>query len=232
MVTYDGNDLMNEAHEEYELCIKQPQLYQQKVDSISDLFRLKGNDRLMGDNCLVYIVGKYVTAPVMMFGINPGYSKINNLKEDSEARISWQNYVSLYQNFFTYFEQNKFRSPYYTALYYLTSGLVGQKKYTLVDKWKLFDTYISNLELIPYHLAGLTLPSNFNSLQLNYISQRLQNNIRFARKYKPRLFIFNGNAWYILLIKHGFIPNYEKVKVTEKFNIYFFEIEGIPSGTI
>jgi hypothetical protein len=116
---------MNEAHEEYELCIKQPQLYQQKVDSISDLFRLKGNDRLMGDNYPVYIV------------VNPGYSKINNLKEDSEARISWQNYVSLYQNFFTYFEQNKFRSPYYTALYYLTSGLVGQKKYTLVDKWKL-----------------------------------------------------------------------------------------------
>jgi hypothetical protein len=116
-----------------------------------------------------------------MFGINPGYSKINNPKEDSEARISWQNYLSLYRNFFTYFEQNSFRSSYYTALYYLISGLVGQKGFSLVDKWKLFDRYISNLELIPYYSAGLILSSNFNSLQLNYLSQRLQNNIKLPK---------------------------------------------------
>jgi hypothetical protein len=28
------------------------------------------------------------------------------------------------------------------------------------------------------------------------------------------------------------MQNYEKVKVTEKFNVYFFEIEGIPSVAI
>jgi hypothetical protein len=98
-----------------------------------------------------------------------------------------------------------------------------------VDKWKLFDRYISNLELIPYHSGGMTLPINFNTLQLDYISQRFKNNLRFARTHKPSLIIFNGNVWYILLIKYGFIQNYEKVKVTEKFNIYFFEIEDIPS---
>jgi hypothetical protein len=73
------------------------------------------------------------------------------------------------------------------------------------------------------------LPRDFNSLQLDYISQRLRNNIKFARKHKPSLFIFNGNAWYILLIRHGLIQNYEKVEVTDKFNIYFFEIKGIHS---
>ena len=124
----------------------------------------------------------------------------NNPKEASEARISWQNHLSLYRNFFTYFEQNNFRSPYYTALYHLVSGLVRQKQYSLANKWKLFDRYISNLELIPYRSTGLTLPRDFNSLQLDYISQRLRNNIKFARKHKPSLFIFNGNAWYILLI--------------------------------
>lgn len=172
------DDLMNEAREEYELCINHPQIYQQKVDFVSDLLRLKGKNRLMGNNCPVYIVGKYDTTPIMMFGINPGYSEVNNPKEDSEARISWHNYVRLYRDFFTYFEQNNFRSPYYTALYYLVSGLVGQNQYSLVDKWKLFDRYISNLELIPYHSARLTLPSNFNSIQLEYINQRLQNNLR------------------------------------------------------
>ena len=165
-----------------------------------------------------------------MFGINPGYSKKNNPKEDSEARISWQNYLMLYRNFFIYFEQNNFRSPYYTALYYLISGLVGQKRYSLVDKWKLFDRYISNLELIPYHSSGLTLSSKFDTLQFDYVNQRLQRNIRFARKFKPSLFVFNGNAYtYVILIKHGFIRNYEKVEITEKFSTFFFEIEGIPS---
>ena len=91
-----------------------------------------------------------------------------------------------------------FRSPYYTALYYLISGLVGQKRYSLVDKWKLFDRYISNLELIPYHSSGLTLPSKFDTLQFDYVNQRLQRNIRFARKFKPSLFVFNGNAWYVI----------------------------------
>lgn len=164
-----ASDLMTEAREDYELCISHPQLYRQKVDSLSDLFGLRGNDRLMGDNCPVYIVGKYDLTPIMMFGINPGYSKKNNPKEDSEARISWQNYLMLYRNFFIYFEQNNFRSPYYTALYYLISGLVGQKRYSLVDKWKLFDRYISNLELIPYHSSGLTLSSKFDTLQFDYL---------------------------------------------------------------
>jgi hypothetical protein len=35
-----------------------------------------------------------------MFGINPGYSPINNPKEEIEARKSWQHYQKLYLNFF------------------------------------------------------------------------------------------------------------------------------------
>jgi len=54
--SYDGNDLMKEVREEYELCINHPQIYQHKVDSISDSLWLKGKDRLMGDNCPVYIL--------------------------------------------------------------------------------------------------------------------------------------------------------------------------------
>lgn len=155
-------------------------------------------------------------------------SKINSLKEDHEARVSWHNSLTLYQNFFTYFEQKKFESPYYTALYHLISGLVADDKYSMKDKWKLFDRYISNFVLIPHHSAALTLPSNFNPLQLAYIRQRFQNTLRFPRKNKSSLFIFNGNSWYVLLIKHKFIQNYEKIKINEKFNLYLFEIEGIP----
>jgi hypothetical protein len=67
--------------EEYDLCLNHSQSNQHKVDSLSDLFRLRGQDRLMGDNCSVYVVGKCDVTPIMMFGINPGYSKINNPRE-------------------------------------------------------------------------------------------------------------------------------------------------------
>ena len=74
-----------------------------KVDSISDLFSLKGRQRLKGDNCPAYVIGKYETSPFVMFGINPGYSHKNNPVEDMEARKSWQDYQNLYLNFFSAF---------------------------------------------------------------------------------------------------------------------------------
>ena len=82
-----------------------------------------------------------------MFGINPGYSPINNPKEEIEARKSWEHYQKLYLNLFLFFYEHKFESPYYTSLAHLLSGLTGEEK---KSKWELFDSYLTNLELIPY----------------------------------------------------------------------------------
>jgi hypothetical protein len=117
-------DILKETKAEYDLCINNPLEYQLKVDAISDLFRLKGRQRLKGDNCPAYIIGKYHLAPFVLFGINPGYSFINNPKEDQEARKSWKHYQDLYLNFFLYFSDNRFESPYYTSLWYFLSGLI------------------------------------------------------------------------------------------------------------
>ncbi|HEX2405864.1 MAG TPA: hypothetical protein VHJ38_01545 [Nitrososphaeraceae archaeon] len=67
-------DLIEEMQHEYELCIKKPIEYMIKVNSISDLLLLKGNRRLMETDCPVFVVGKHKIAPIVMFGINPGYS--------------------------------------------------------------------------------------------------------------------------------------------------------------
>jgi DNA-binding Lrp family transcriptional regulator len=43
------------------------------------------------------------------------------------------------------------------------------------------------------------------------------------------LLLFNGNPWYVLLIKHNLVNKYDKVQVSKLFNLYFFELEGVPS---
>ena len=117
---------MDEIKKEYDLCIQQPFEYKKKVNSISNLLLLKGNKKLIDTHCPVLIVGNYETAPpIVMFGINPGYSSKNNPTED-RGRISWEHYLQLYKNFYNYFESNPFESPYYNALKYLISGLIKE----------------------------------------------------------------------------------------------------------
>jgi hypothetical protein len=97
------------------------------------------------------------------------------------------------------------------------------------SKWDIFDSYLTNLQLIPYHSEGLTLPSKLSSPQLDYLKTRLRSNLDFITKFRPRLLLFNGNPWYILLIKHNLVTNYDKVQVSKLFNLYFFELGGVPS---
>jgi hypothetical protein len=73
------------------------------------------------------------------------------------------------------------------------------------------------------------LLSNLSASQLNYLKGRLRNNLDFITKFRPKLLLFNGNPWYVLLIKHNLVAQYQKVQVSKHFSIYFFEVEGIPS---
>jgi hypothetical protein len=135
-------------------------------------------------------------------------------------------YQNLYLNFFQYFSDQKFESPHYTALGHLLAGLTGDQS---KSKWDLFDYYLTNLELIPYHSEGITLPSKLSSAQLDYLKFRLRANLDFITKFKPKLLLFNGNPWYVLLIKHNVVREYLKVQISKLLSLYFFEAEGIPS---
>jgi hypothetical protein len=220
-------NLIEEIKAEYELCINNPHQYQSKIDSISNIFSLKGKKRLKGDYCPVYVVGRYQSTPLVLFGLNPGFSSKNSPIEDQEARKSWEDYQDLYLNFFRYFSDQKFESPYYTALGHLLAGLTGDEN---KSKWDLFDLYLTNLELIPYHSEGISLPAKKSS-QIDYLNYRLRSNLDFIIGYKPKLLLFNGKPYHVLLIEHNLIREYQKVEVknSKDFNIYFFKIEGIPS---
>ena len=103
--------LLKEIRNEYQDYAQFPVEYEKKVDSISNLFGLRNKNRLKSDYCPVFVIGKYKTAPIIFFGINPGYSPKNSPVEENEASKSWEHYQSLYLNFFQYFSNHKFESP-------------------------------------------------------------------------------------------------------------------------
>jgi hypothetical protein len=223
-------NLLDIIRQEYELCINSPVDFKKKVNSVSNLLALKGKHKLISDTCPVYMFGKYNITPFIFFGINPGHSDANSLIEDREARISWERYLDLYQNFFLYFEKNGFESPYYTILWHFIDGLRFLKgDEPITGKWNLFEKYTTNMELIPYHSRGIAFSSKLSNLQLDYLTQRFGENINFIINFEPKLFIFNGNPWYLLLIKNKLISDFEKISITDKFNLYFFKIKDIPS---
>jgi hypothetical protein len=229
--TNESKVLEDEMKAEYYLCVDKPDDYRKKVDAISDLFHLtiaKGN-RLKSGDCPVYVVGH--SNEFIMVGLNPGYSSINNPVEEIEARKSWEHYADFYQyRFFKFFEANKFESPYYKSLYLLLSNVSGRPENST---WQFFDSHTINLELIPYHSEGIVLPNLWNKEQAHYLQNRLKITLdhikRRLNKPKPKLIVFNGKIFYTLLIGQNTIKNrnYEQVKVTDKFSLYFFEFNDI-----
>jgi hypothetical protein len=185
-----------------------------KVDLISKMFKLRGKNRLKSDNCPVYIVGKFQTAPIIMFGVNPGYSHKNNPTENAEARKSWRNYQNLYLNFYQFFAGHEFESPYYTALWHLLSGLM-KETIPIEKKWNLFDKYLTNMELIPYHSEGIVLPLNPSEDQLKFLKNRYQRGIDFISQFNPKLIIFNGKIWDTLLIQNKLIDDPVRISLRE-----------------
>jgi hypothetical protein len=221
-------ELLKQIRNEYQDYAQFPVEYKKKVDSISNLFGLRNKNRLKTDYFPVFVIGKYQTAPVIYFGINPGYSSKNSPIEENEASKSWEHYQSLYLNFFQYFSHYKFESPYYNALWYFLSGLTGTN-YPIKRKWSLFDKYLCNLELIPYHSEGIAFPNILKERQLEYLHSRFTSNIEFIKQFNPKLLIFNGKIWKTLLINYNLVKQRLKRPITNQFMMYSFELDGIPS---
>ena len=218
--------LLEAIKEEYNLCINHPSEYQSQVNSISDLFILKGEDRFRADYCPVRVVGKYNDAPFIMFGLNPGIDARLSPLEDEEARKSWEHYTRLYFNFFE-FPQFWIKSPYYVAIGHLVSGLTNDES---TPKPKLLDNYLCNMELIPYHSSSLSFPSILSTTQLKYLMDSFNNSLDFiTASKKVKLFLLNGSIWNTLLIKNGVIKDFKRTQILKGFNMYFFRIRGVQS---
>ena len=213
--------------DDFELGISNNKKYKEKIDSISKLFNLTGKNTLMpllpsGFTGRYNKMNQYV-----LFSLNPGYSDKFNVSEEIQKTTSWDKYLKFRTELYLFFKRLNHTSRYYKAFWLLFSGLLD-KNINNDSKWDFFDQRLVNFNLIPYHSKGITLPNHFSDKQFEYLMSLFDSEMNFIRKNNPKLLIFNGNAWYNLLIKQNIVKIKNSIDITPKFSLYFFNYMDIP----
>lgn len=206
--------------QEHKLFFDKHETYKKHVDSISEMFSFTGTDKLLSDYLPVAFAGRFSQKnSIVMFGLNPGFNEQLNPIEEKEHGTTWEDYCKARSNLYVLFKKLDHPSPYCKILFKLFSSM-----YDSNEQWDFFNDNIVNLNLIPYHSKSINLPSKFTESQLQYLKESYFSHIEFAQSIQPRMYIFNGNAWYRLLIENEIVTDFEKVQITPKFNVYFFKI--------
>lgn len=97
------------------------------------------------------------------------------------------------------------------------------------SKWDFYDQNLTNLNLFPYHSKAFSISKKLSNEQFEYLKTKFEIILQFIQKHKPRLYLFNGKPWEVLLINYKIVKNYEKIQVNKIFSMYFFKLEGTPS---
>lgn len=219
-----------EAKKDFNLFYSNRKKYKEKVDKISDLFNLEGGARLRSDYLPTYFVGNFKDKKYkyVLFGINPGFSEKQNDIEENWKKGSWQNYLGFVQNFFILFSKNRMKSSYYRRLSRLFCGLDNIELADYDEIYNYYHQHILNLDLIPYHSTSFSIGNNLSKEQLDYFKKRIKSNLDFLKTINTKLIIFNGNPFYLLLIKNRLIDYNKKIKLNKCVNMYFFKISDTP----
>lgn len=224
------NSALDEAKQDFELFHNDYAKYKEKVDNLSALFKLKNKAKLREDYLPTYLVGNFEDGDYkyVLFGINPGFSEKQNPKEESWKKTSWDNYLNFSKNFFKLFKQHEMKSPYYKKLSRFFSGMDRLDLNNYPEIYDYYHKHIINIELIPYHSTSFGISSHLTEEQKIYFKLRLEANLNFLKKLKVKLMIFNGNPFYLLLVKNNLIEYDKKVNLNKYVNMYTFKIQGIP----
>ncbi len=222
-------EFLKSLKSDYDLWVKKPKLYSKNVENLSDLFNFKNNKRFESKLLPSGFSGIYNKKnQIVMFGLNPGLKRKLNQREELKQMKNWESYIKARKNLFIFFKELDHPSNYYKKFWLLFSNLVSDSmKYQ--TKWDFFNQNVTNLNLFPYHSKGFSLSKHLSDKEIDILEERLRSLLDFIIKYSPRIFIFNGKPWEILLINQGIVKNYKKVKINKNFSIYLFELQGIPS---
>ena len=224
------NSVLEEAKKDFELFHNNYEKYKEKVDNLSKLFKLKNKAKLRSDYLPTYFVGNFedTNYKYVLFGINPGFSEKQNPKEETWKKSSWKDYLNFARNFFILFKDNEMKSHYYKRLSKLFSGLDNIEMADYTEIYSYNQKHIINIELIPYHSTHFRISSNLTEEQKSYFKNRFESNINFSKKLNIKLMIFNGNPFYLLLIKNNLIQYNKKIKLNKYVNMYTFKVQDIP----
>ena len=222
-------EFLKSLKSDYELWLKKPKTYKKKVDKLSDFFNLKNNHRFVSNYLPSGFSGRFDKKDqFVMFGLNPGFKRDLNKREELEQMQNWNSYVNARKNLYLFFKKLNHPSDYYRKFWLLFSSLVkDSSKYH--TQWDFYDQNLTNLNLFPFHSKGFSISKKLSNEQFEFLQERFEELVNFITKYKPRLFLFNGKPWEVLLINHGLVKNYDRVPVTKDFILYFFKVGKTPS---
>jgi len=226
-----NDDFLKEIRKEYRLCKNNPREYKNRVDSLSNIFGLEGRHKLKSNYLPSHLGGKYDQPNhIVTFGLNPGWLPHYNKNSEKEKRKSFRRYLKRSKNSFHILKDYDHKSNYFRVYALLFSELMKNEFEDLdCEKWDFFDNYVTSLNLIPYPSEKFrTNRSTFSLAQLDYLIPRLYKLIKFISDFHPKMFVFNGKAWYVLLIKHGLVKKPKRVPINKKCNLYFFKLQKIP----
>ena len=222
--------IIDEAKQDFELFHNDYSKYKDKVDDLSALFKLKNKAKLRSDYLPTYLVGNFEddNYKYVLFGINPGFSEKQNPKEETWKKSSWKDYLNFVKNFFILFKQHEMKSQYYKRLSKLFSGLDGLDLNNYPEIYDYYHKHIINIELIPYHSTCFGISNHLTGEQEIYLKGRFESDLNFLKKLKVKLMIFNGNPFYLLLIKNNLIEYDKKINLNKYVNMYLFKVQDIP----
>lgn len=223
--------ILDEAKKDFDLFHDNLGEYKNKVDSISELFNLKGEAKLQSDYLPTYFVGdiKDENYKYALFGINPFFSEGQNSIEETWKENSWEDYLDFAKNFFTLFHQHRMKSKYYEKISKIFDGLENLNFISNLDIYDYYQNHLINIDLIPYHSTNSGLPTHLSHEQMSYLKKRLDLGINFLKKQNNlKLIIFNGKPLYRMLIDNGLVDFYKEIEINKKVSMYFFQLDGIP----
>lgn len=197
-------EYIKEAKNDFDLFYSNPEKYRENVINLSHRLGLAEDNKLQETFLPGYLAGNYQKeAKYIFIGINPGFDKDQNIIEEKLKDETWEKYHNFILNFFDIFASAGFKSPYFTRLYNLIVGLENDEDIcqTRESKIKYMQGKILTMELIPYHSSRFN--ANLGDVFVNqYLKDRLNKCFDFIKtlKSQPRLVIFNGGPFKILLI--------------------------------
>jgi len=222
------SDFLKKAKREYKRAVKHPKKYKKMLNNLSDDLNLKKKSRFKTKYIPKFWSGQLnKKGQIILFGLNPGSSKSMRFSSEKQLKKSWHDYKKLRDDNFLKMATKKGLGPYYRDYYKLLYGLLGYE-YKKKTDWDLLHNHVLNLNLFPYHSNKTNLPSHFSAGQLALVMERLDLILEFAKTQEPRLCIFNGKPWKILLIDHKLVKKPEKHTVIKNFSIYFFKYKKMP----
>ncbi len=229
MAHYTNSQILRDAREDFGLFYADPVAYRRKVDEISDLFGLNGDQRLRNDYLPTYAVGdldgdQYKYA---LFSINPGFSEEISPTEEQWKNETWEKHLNFMKNFFKLYYGYGFKSRYYNILGKLLGALEDIDLGPTLKLSSFFQAHLINLDLIPYHSPTTGLPNLLNNEQLKYLRRRLDDGIELLKTQNIRLALFNGKPMYSLLVEQSIAPSPERFLINDKVALYAFKFEGI-----